>query len=97
MTRQLTFLWVRPGLRDKLIRGQVHVESARFAAAYMRNFRFQWPFSLEDTYQYHPVSDTYVASPLFERYHRDLKFWTMDQEFFWDFPEFKEDITSPDT
>lgn len=73
------------------------MESARFAAAYMRNFRFQWPFSLEDTYQYHPASGTYVATPLFERYHRDLKFWTMDEEFFWDFPEFKEDISSPDS
>lgn len=55
--------------------------------AYLRRFRFAWPFSFEDTYKYNPRTDTYTPSPLFERYHRDLKFWTMDDAFFWEFPE----------
>ncbi|KAK5044462.1 hypothetical protein LTR84_010743 [Exophiala bonariae] len=80
------FAW--PGLRETLIRGSLRLDGSKFSAAYMRDFRFSWPFSLEDTYEYFPATDTYVASPLFERYHRDLKFWTMEESFFLEFPEF---------
>lgn len=66
-----------------------------FSAAFQRYFRFDWPFSLEDTYQVDAGTGEYYPSPLFERYHRDLKYWTMDPAFFRQFPEMAEDILSP--
>ena len=57
-----------------------------FAAAFQRYFRFDWPFSFEDTFHFDHQTSSYYPSPLFERYHKDLKYWTMDQAFFQMFP-----------
>ncbi|OCK77888.1 hypothetical protein K432DRAFT_427681 [Lepidopterella palustris CBS 459.81] len=85
------FAW--PGLRDRLLCGYPNVSMEDFSAAFQRHFRFDWPFSFEDTYHFDPDTGSYYSSPLFERYHRDLKYWTMDQEFFLRFPELVDDMS----
>jgi hypothetical protein len=73
------------------------MESKKFSESYLKHFQFMWPFCFEDTFQHCPTTDSYSASPLFERYHRDLRCWSMQKKFFWEYPELMEDITSPES
>lgn len=62
---------------------------ADFSVAYQHHFRFSWPFTFDDAYLYDPVTQEYSISPMFERYHSDLKYWGVEPVFFEKFPEFK--------
>lgn len=62
---------------------------ADFSVAYQHHFRFSWPFTFDDAYLYDPLTCTYSISPMFERYHSDLKYWGVEPVFFEKFPEFK--------
>ncbi|KAH7079363.1 hypothetical protein BKA63DRAFT_563997 [Paraphoma chrysanthemicola] len=85
------FAW--PTLRDRLL--QMHEEyrqSSAMSKAYPQYLRFEWPFAFEDAFFYDEQEGTHYPSPLFERYHRDLKHWTMDPKFYETFPEMLGDI-----
>ncbi|KAF2181174.1 hypothetical protein K469DRAFT_752993 [Zopfia rhizophila CBS 207.26] len=86
------FAW--PGLRDRLLDEHPNIPMEDFAAAFQRHFRFDWPFSFEDTFYLDHQTGSYYPSPLFERYHKDLKYWTMDQAFFQKFPNVANDISA---
>ena len=62
---------------------------ADFSVAYQHHFRFSWPFTFDDAYLYSPETGEYSISPMFERYHSDLKYWGVEPVFFEKFPEFK--------
>ena len=59
---------------------------------YPQYLRFDWPFSFEDAFFFDEVTQAYYPSPLFERYHRDLKYWTIADQFYEKFPEMRGDI-----
>lgn len=59
---------------------------------YSRHLRFDWPFSFEDAFFFDELSQVYYPSPLFERYHRDLKYWMVNESFYERFPELMGDI-----
>jgi hypothetical protein len=85
------FAW--PGLRDKMVKHHAqYFQTTDFSEAYRQHFKFSWPFSFEDTYQYDERSDTYRLSPLFEKYHRDLKSWRFEETFFKKYPELLEAV-----
>ena len=62
------------------------------SCCYSQYLHFDWPFSFEDAFFYDDIIGTHYPSPLFERYHRDLKYWTVDPKFYERFPEMMEDI-----
>jgi hypothetical protein len=85
------FAW--PGLRDKMVKHHAqYFQTTDFSEAYRKHFKFSWPFSFEDTYHYDERTDTYRLSPLFEKYHRDLKNWRFEESFFKKYPELLEAV-----
>ncbi|KAE9379670.1 hypothetical protein N431DRAFT_478623 [Stipitochalara longipes BDJ] len=86
------FVW--PSLRDRLI--ETHHEyfaTSDFSKYFCNHYKFSWPFPFEDTYTYCKESNTYQLSPVFERYHRDLKYWGVEKPFLEKFPELAQDIS----
>ncbi|OCK78702.1 hypothetical protein K432DRAFT_257390, partial [Lepidopterella palustris CBS 459.81] len=63
-----------------------------FSLAFQSSFHFKWPFSFEDTYMFDDELDQYAPTPLFERYHKDLRSWKMDRSFLERFPDLAYDI-----
>jgi len=59
---------------------------------YSQYLKFDWPFSFEDTFFFDEMAQAYYPSPLFERYHRDLRFWGVTEKFYETFPEMMVDI-----
>lgn len=85
------FAW--PGLRDRFVQHHAqYFQTTAFSEAYRRHFKFSWPFTFEDTYHYDDRNDTYCLSPLFEKYHRDLKSWRFEESFFKRYPELLEAV-----
>lgn len=86
------FPW--PNLRERFVRGFGCIEAHKFSILLLLHFKFQWPFSFDDTFVYDALGDTYQANPLFQLYYQDLNCWTMESSFFHEYPELREDILS---
>jgi hypothetical protein len=85
------FPW--PTLRDRLVQRHTEIfQSQDMSHYYSRYLRFDWPFSFEDAFFFDDGVGAYYPSPLFERYHRDLKYWTVADKFYERFPEMMVDI-----
>ncbi|KAH7381579.1 hypothetical protein BKA66DRAFT_119699 [Pyrenochaeta sp. MPI-SDFR-AT-0127] len=85
------FAW--PTLRDRLVQNHSAIfRNGDLSRAYSQFVRFDWPFAFEDTFFYDNVTGSHYPSPLFERYHQDLKYWTVDLQFYEVFPEMMGDI-----
>ncbi|KAJ4373781.1 hypothetical protein N0V83_002520 [Neocucurbitaria cava] len=85
------FAW--PTLRDRLVANHRSLfQNGDLSTCYSQYLRFDWPFSFEDAFFNDEITGTYYPSPLFERYHRDLRNWTFDPKFYERFPEMMEDI-----
>ncbi|KAF2802915.1 uncharacterized protein BDZ99DRAFT_548152 [Mytilinidion resinicola] len=85
------FAW--PTLRDRLVSTHSTLfRSGDLSYCYSRYLKFDWPFSFDDTFFFNEAAGCYYPSPLFERYHRDLRFWTLGEEFFERFPEMRGDV-----
>jgi hypothetical protein len=85
------FPW--PMLRDRLIDRHSEIfQNQDLSQNYSRHLRFDWPFSFEDAFFFDELNQAFYPSPLFERYHRDLKYWTVNESFYETFPELMGDI-----
>lgn len=85
------FAW--PTLRNRLVQNHKTIfQTSDLSTSYSRYLRFDWPFSFEDAFFHDSSTDTYVPSPLFEHYHGELKYWTVDPRFYEKFPEMRTDI-----
>ncbi|CBX94937.1 hypothetical protein LEMA_P113520.1 [Plenodomus lingam JN3] len=85
------FAW--PSLRDRLIAYQeTFFQDSEFSRCYVDYVQFDWPFPFEDAFFQDEATGTYYPSPLFERYHNDLQYWTVDPKFSEKFPEVVGDI-----
>ena len=85
------FAW--PTLRDRLVQNHTTVfQTGELSRCYSRYVRFDWPFAFEDTFFHDERTNTHYPSPLFEHYHGDLKYWTVDPQFYEKFPEMRSDI-----
>jgi hypothetical protein len=81
-------------LRDRLVRHHnYYFATSEFSVHYRQHFKFSWPFGFDETYRYEPATKTYRISPLFERYHRDMRCWSLEQVFFQKFPELIGEIS----
>ena len=67
-------------------------QTQELSHSYSAYIKFDWPFSFEDAFFYDDSSQAFYPSPLFERYHRDLKYWTVADEFYRRHPEMRADI-----
>jgi hypothetical protein len=85
------FAW--PTLRDRLVHKHDEIfQTIDFSKCYSEYLRFDWPFSFEDAFFFDDKAGMHYPSPLFERYHRDLKYWSVDPQFYQKFPEMMTDI-----
>ncbi|KAH8726870.1 hypothetical protein GQ44DRAFT_650016 [Phaeosphaeriaceae sp. PMI808] len=85
------FAW--PTLRDRLVQNHHEMfETGALSVAYSQFVHFDWPFAFEDMFFFDDLTGVHFPSPLFERYHRDLKYWTVDGKFYERFPELVSDI-----
>lgn len=85
------FAW--PTLRDRLVQNHHEIfKNGDLSRCYSEYLRFDWPFAFEDAFFYDEREGQHYPSPLFERYHRDLKYWTVDPKFYQRFPEMRSDI-----
>ncbi|KAG9187897.1 hypothetical protein G6011_05768 [Alternaria panax] len=88
------FAW--PTFRSRLLHHHTTIfqtsTGAGLSSCYSRFLRFDWPFSFEDAFFLDEGTGTHYPSPLFERYHGDLKYWSVDEQFFDTFPEMRGDI-----
>lgn len=88
----------RPALRERLIdNNHSYFATSDFGAHFSRYYKFHWPYSFEDTYVYDSAADTYRITPIFERYHRNIKYWGVEKPFLERFPELVHDITVCDS
>jgi len=85
------FAW--PTLRSRLLNNHATIfQNTDLSCCYSRYLRFDWPFPIEDAFFLDDSSGNHYPSPLFERYHGDLKYWSVDEKFFDTFPEMRGDI-----
>ncbi|KFZ13384.1 hypothetical protein V502_06634 [Pseudogymnoascus sp. VKM F-4520 (FW-2644)] len=90
------FVW--PALRDRLIdSNHSYFATSDFSAYFRRHYKFSWPYSFEDTYVHNKESNTYQMSPMFARYHCNIKYWGVERPFLEKFPELAGDITLIDS
>ncbi|KUJ07683.1 uncharacterized protein LY89DRAFT_742453 [Mollisia scopiformis] len=87
------FPW--PALRDRLVRQHnYYFGTTDFSVNYRHHFKFSWPFNFDDIYAYDHKNRSYQLSPLFERYHQDVRCWSLQKAFFDKFPEFIGEISA---
>ncbi|KAF2467256.1 uncharacterized protein BDR25DRAFT_376162 [Lindgomyces ingoldianus] len=85
------FAW--PTLRDRLVQKHTEIfQTQELSRCYSHYLRFDWPFTFEDAFFFDEMVQAYYPSPLFERYHRDLKYWTVTDKFYELCPEMMSDI-----
>jgi hypothetical protein len=88
------FAW--PTIRSRLLNHHATLfqtsAGADLSSCYSRFLRFDWPFSFEDAFFLDENTGMHYPSPLFEHYHGDLKYWSVDEQFFDTFPEMRGDI-----
>lgn len=85
------FAW--PTLRNRLLANHnIIFQTSELSRAYSQYVHFDWPFSFEDAFYYDEQAGIYAPSPIFERYHRDLKYWVVEPPFYEKFPEMMGDI-----
>ncbi|KAF2691442.1 hypothetical protein K458DRAFT_425405 [Lentithecium fluviatile CBS 122367] len=85
------FAW--PTLRSRLLATYpALITSSDLSHCYSHYLRFDWPFSFEDTFFYDDDSNAWYPSPLFERYHSDLRYWGFREQFYDRFPEIRGDV-----
>ncbi|OCL08568.1 hypothetical protein AOQ84DRAFT_406547 [Glonium stellatum] len=85
------FAW--PTLRERLVQNHTEIfQTEDMSRCYSQYLKFDWPFSFEDTFFFDETTQCYYPSPLFERYHRDLRFWGVTEKFYESFPEMMVDI-----
>ncbi|KAF2820135.1 hypothetical protein CC86DRAFT_305466 [Ophiobolus disseminans] len=85
------FAW--PTFRDRLVQNHAEIfQNGDLSNCYSQYLRFDWPFAFEDAFFFDEDAGMHYPSPLFERYHCDMKYWTVDERFYGRFPEMKGDI-----
>lgn len=85
------FAW--PTLRDRLVSEHSTIfQTSNLSHSYSHYLSFDWPFAFEDAFFYDDATACYYPSPLFERYHGDLRHWSVREEFYEKFPEMRGDI-----
>ncbi|KAJ4337544.1 hypothetical protein N0V95_008306 [Ascochyta clinopodiicola] len=85
------FAW--PTLRDRLVSQHTSIfQTSTLSHVYSRYLRFDWPFAFEDAFYYDDARERYFPSPLFERYHGDLRRWNVTEDFYDKFPDMRGDI-----
>ena len=85
------FAW--PTLRDRLVSQHKSIfRTSALSHVYKSFIKFDWPFAFEDAFFHDEVTGQHRPNPLFERYHSDLRRWSVTEEFYAKFPEMRTDI-----
>ncbi|KAI8274170.1 hypothetical protein K4K60_010004 [Colletotrichum sp. SAR11_57] len=59
---------------------------------FREHLRIAWPFDFRDCYVRNVHRGMYALSPLFKDRLRDLRAWTMEPDFFAQYPELRQDV-----
>lgn len=59
---------------------------------FREHLRIAWPFDFRDCYTRNLHVGAYGLSPLFKDRLRDLRAWTMEPDFFAQYPELRQDV-----
>ena len=82
-----------PSLRDRLVHHHDRLfGDSKLANAYANYLHFDWPFSFEDTFCFDETIQGWYPSPIFERYHSDVRCWTVSEAFWDGLEELRSDI-----
>jgi hypothetical protein len=85
------FPW--PLLRDRLVNHHHMLFSdSKLSYAYANFLHFDWPFSFEDTFYFDETLQGWYPSPLFEKYHSDVRCWTVSEAFWQGLEYLRSDI-----
>jgi len=85
------FAW--PTLRDRLVQNHTTIfQNGDLSKCYSEYLRFDWPFAFEDAFFLNEELGEWRPSPMFEKHHSDLKYWSVDRAFYRRFPEMEGDI-----
>lgn len=79
----------RPALRERLVFHHKCYSDGALSRAYTSHIRFHWPFP--DALI---MANDCKLSDLFEHYAFDINNWAMEEEFFTELAEMREDIPS---
>lgn len=84
------FPW--PGFRDKLLLSPLKFATNKFMTALQRYVDFTWERDLHEIYVKDPMTDLYHLSDLAQARLKDVRCYTVSQDFFVEFPELRADI-----
>ncbi|EXF73023.1 hypothetical protein CFIO01_12813 [Colletotrichum fioriniae PJ7] len=84
--------WKRPGVRERFVFEQHKYCDNQFWKSFARNFRLLWSSNFQNTYAKSSITGLYEISPSFEQRISDINIWTMKEDFFNHYPEFRADI-----
>ncbi|KAJ4988950.1 hypothetical protein SVAN01_05574 [Stagonosporopsis vannaccii] len=85
------FAW--PTLRNRLLTEHSSIfRTSMLSRMFQRHFKFDWPYAVEDAFFFDETTGYHRPSPLFERYHGDLKYWKLDEGFYDEYPQLRSDI-----
>jgi hypothetical protein len=79
-------------MRERLVVSPDSLLTNDFWDCFRRDFRFSWPFTLQEAYQVDHATGRFQFSSLFENRHHDISMWQMEERFFTSFPEFIDDM-----
>ncbi|KXJ87559.1 hypothetical protein Micbo1qcDRAFT_208174 [Microdochium bolleyi] len=84
------FTW--PGVRERFVFHPHRYCANRFWTTFNKSFRLLWPFEFRDCYTRSTQTGRYNVSPTFQERISDLRAFTMGEEMFQLWPEFRSDI-----
>jgi len=85
------FAW--PTLRDRLVSQHSSIfQTSALSHVYKSFIKFDWPFAFNDAFFLDEATGQHHPNPLFERYHSDLRRWSVTEDFYEKFPEMRTDI-----
>ncbi|KAK1713383.1 uncharacterized protein BDZ83DRAFT_589335, partial [Colletotrichum acutatum] len=85
-------LFVWPGVRERFVFEQHKYCDNQFWKSFARNFRLLWPSDFQHTYAKNFTTGLYEMLQSFEQSISDINIWTMTEDFFNRYPEFRADI-----
>lgn len=83
----------RPGLRERLVLSNCEILTDEFFKSFGSCYRLVWPYPISHAYVIDAASGLYAFSQTFQTHVRDIKMWTMSDEFFQMYPQLRDDIS----
>jgi hypothetical protein len=84
----------RPGLRERLVLSNCEILTDPFFKTFGTCFRLIWPYPISYAYEFDAAGGLYSFTQAFQMHIREIKMWTMCEEFFQSYPQLRDDISA---